>query len=230
MFFTYAFFHNPMNPIHILLNMLVLHFVGNYVINLFKERHFLNIYILGILSGAVFFFIGAQFAFPLVGARSLPYVLGASGAIRAVIFFLVAHNPNMEVMIFRFRVQLKYIGLALLVIDLYNFFGNNTGGALTHYGGTLIGILYAYQLKKGKNLGSGLERLYEKTTALFKKKSPLKTVHNSRFKDAKPKTKTFQQKKDQQVKIDAILDKISKSGYESLSKAEKKFLFDSGKE
>jgi hypothetical protein len=55
-------------------------------------------------------------------------------------------------------------------------------------------------------------------------------VHNSRFKDAKPKTKTFQQKKDQQVKIDAILDKISKSGYESLSKAEKKFLFDSGKE
>jgi hypothetical protein len=62
-----------------------------------------------------------------------------------------------------------------------------------------------------------------------RKKTPLRTVHKTK----KPKTSTAQSSKSksaEQQKIDAILDKISKSGYDSLSTEEKDFLFKAGKD
>ena len=116
--------------------------------------------------------------------------------------------------------------------------GVNPGGQFAHLGGALLGYIYARQLFKGKDIGDGFAKIIDGIVNLFRrsdlptskqgKKTPLKTVYRS--KKSSSGTKVDYKKESHQRKIDAILDKISKSGYESLSKAEKDFLFKAGKE
>ena len=125
-----------------------------------------------------------------------------------------------------------YFGLAIVIIDFIGVFGLNAGGNLAHLGGALLGYVYAKQFFKGKDIGKGFERILDAFLGLFKfsKKSPLKTVHKNKTKGkvagyAKDDFNEFNKQK----KIDVILDKISKSGYESLTAEEKEFLFRAGK-
>jgi len=108
--------------------------------------------------------------------------------------------------------------------------GINQGGYIAHLGGYLLGYLYATKLKDGKDIGVGFERLMDTVATWFKPKSNLKTVHRKKGKDEfAGKTKQEFNTFNNQKKIDLILDKISKSGYESLTSEEKEFLFKAGK-
>jgi hypothetical protein len=130
-----------------------------------------------------------------------------------------------------FNVKLWYVGVFFVLIDLIQIpYGGNVGGRLAHLGGALLGYVYARQLLNGKDIGVGFTRFREAIAQLFKpreKKAPMKTVYK---KDTSGKRSGDYDKMARQKKIDSILDKISKSGYESLSKEEKDFLFKAGKE
>ncbi|WP_438422578.1 rhomboid family intramembrane serine protease [Aquimarina macrocephali] len=227
---TYSFLH--FDFWHIFWNMLVLYWFGQYVLNLFTEKRFLTIYLLGAICGGLLFVL-AYNVFPVLN-NTLAYLIGASAAVRAIMIFIAAYTPNSEVRIFMFNIKLWQIGVFVVLSDLIQIpTSGNAGGLIAHLGGALFGYIYAIQLKKGNDIGSWFEKLMDGLSTMFtsKKKSPLKTVHKSKtHKRAPKKTETSSVKTPNQKQIDAILDKISKSGYDSLTKEEKDFLFKAGKE
>ncbi len=231
---TYSFLH--FDFWHIFWNMLVLYWFGQYVLNLFTEKRFLTIYLLGAICGGLLFVL-AYNVFPVLSG-SLAYLIGASAAVRAIMIFIATYTPNSEVRIIFFNVKLWQIGVFVVLSDLIQIpTSGNAGGLIAHMGGAIFGYLYAIQLKKGNDIGAWFEKLMDGFVNLFKskKKSPLKTVHKSKSYTKSTKKTTGSVKKTHikslnQQQIDAILDKISKSGYDSLTKEEKDFLFKAGKE
>ncbi|PCJ98267.1 MAG: rhomboid family intramembrane serine protease [Flavobacteriaceae bacterium] len=225
---TYSFFHADFW--HILYNMLVLHFAGKIVLNLFGPKKFINVYFLGVILGGLFFLLSYNI-FPVLLEVNTA-LIGASAGVTAVLIFVCAYVPNTEVRLFIFNIKLWYIGAFWVLLNLIQIPNNeNVGGLIAHLGGALLGYFYARQLTKGKDIGSGFENLLNSFANMFKgkeKKAPLRTVY--RKKKTEKKSTVVHEKENNQRKINAILDKISKSGYESLSKSEKDFLFKAGKE
>ncbi|WOD42718.1 rhomboid family intramembrane serine protease [Hwangdonia lutea] len=223
---TYAFLHGDF--FHILFNMLWLYFIGRMFLNLFSTKMALNVYFLGAISGGFLFMLGYTLLPNVFGATSS--LVGASAAVRALLIFICAYMPNQEVRFFTFNLKLWYIGAAIVALDMLGLFGLNAGGNLAHLGGALLGYYYAKQLLKGKDIGKGFEKIMDAFVGMFKpsKKSPLKTVHKNKSKVGGYTKGEFNQFNNQK-KIDVILDKISKSGYDSLTAEEKEFLFKAGK-
>lgn len=218
---TYGFLHHSLG--HLFFNMLVLYFIAQSFANLFKPRLSFKIYILGVIFGGLAF-VFVSMLFPDLLRINGPLV-GASAGVRACILFLCVYWPNKPIGFFSFRFPLKYLGIAMVLLDLPGLMSVNSGGTVAHIGGYLSGFLYAKQFKIGKDLGSFLDVVLD----YFKSVNKLKTVHKS-----KSSTMGGKQKKEfntfpQQKQIDLILDKISKSGYDSLTQAEKDFLFRAGK-
>ena len=203
--------------------MLVLYFIAQSFANLFKPRLSFKIYILGVIFGGLAFVFVSMLIPDLL--RINGPLVGASAGVRACILFLCVYWPNKPIGFFSFRFPLKYLGIAMVLLDLPGLMSLNSGGTVAHIGGYLSGFLYAKQLKIGKDLGSFLDVVLD----YLKSVNKLKTVHKS-----KSPTMGGKQKKEfnafpQQKQIDLILDKISKSGYDSLTQAEKDFLFRAGK-
>ena len=225
---TYSFFH--VNMAHIFWNMLMLYFTGRIFLNLFDTKRFINVYFLGVLLGGLLFMLSYN-TFPTLANSNSPLV-GASAGVTAVLIFICTYIPNKEVRVIFFNVKLWYVGVFFVLVDLLQIAsGDNIGGRIAHIGGAVLGFVYAKQLFKGNDIGSGFSKLIDSISNLFKpkeKKAPLKTVYKS--KTTSSKTTLSYDKQTRQRKIDDILDKISKSGYESLSKSEKDFLFKAGKE
>jgi membrane associated rhomboid family serine protease len=218
---TYGFLHHSLG--HLFFNMLVLYFIAQSFANLFKPRLSFKIYILGVIFGGLAF-VFVSMLFPDLLRINGPLV-GASAGVRACILFLCVYWPNKPIGFFSFMFPLKYLGIAMVLLDLPGLMSVNSGGTVAHIGGYLSGFLYAKQLKIGKDLGSFLDVVLD----YLKSVNKLKTVHKS-----KSSTMGGKQKKEfntfpQQKQIDLILDKISKSGYDSLTQAEKDFLFRAGK-
>jgi hypothetical protein len=157
-------------------------------------------------------------------------LVGASASVRALLIFICAYMPNQEVQFFSFKLKLWYIGVAIVLMDGIGLFGVNAGGNLAHLGGAALGYFYAKQYAQGQDIGKGFERFMDTITNLFKpsKKAPMKTVHKNKSKVGGYTKGEFNQFNNQK-KIDVILDKISKSGYDSLTSEEKEFLFRAGK-
>ncbi len=223
---TYAFVHYDF--LHILFNMLWLYVIGQLFLNLFSSKLALNVYFLGAISGGLLFMLGYGL-FPQVFSTGNSLV-GASASVRALLIFICAYLPYKEIRFFTFNLKLWYFGLAIVILDVLGLFGTNAGGNLAHIGGAALGYFYAIQFQKGKDIGKGFERLMDAFVAYFKssKKAPLKTVHKNKSKVGGYTKKDFDDFNNQK-KIDVILDKISKSGYESLTSEEKEFLFRAGK-
>jgi len=227
---TYSFFHGGLG--HLFWNMLLIYFVGRIFLNLFDNRRFLNVYFLGVMLGGLFFMLGYNIfpAFFNVNA----YLIGASAGASAILIFICTYIPNQEVRLIFFNVKLWYIGVFVVLMDLIQLpASGNAGGHLAHLGGALLGYWYASSLKNGKDIGAGFSKLVDSIVNLFKKsdkKAPMKTVYRKQKSGATSKGNRDYDAQSHQKKIDAILDKISKSGYESLSKAEKDFLFKAGNE
>ena len=222
---TYAFTHYGFW--HMAFNMLWLYFVARMFLNLFSSKMALNLYFLGAISGGILYLL--FFEFLPKGRLGIPLV-GASASVMSLLIFLCAYMPNQEVRIFTFNIKLWYIGAAFVALDVLRLFGENGGGYLAHLGGALLGYIYAKQLTKGKDIGKGFEKLMDGFLGFFKfkKKGPLKTVHKNKSKVG-GYTKADFNAFNNQKKIDVILDKISKSGYDSLTAEEKDFLFRAGK-
>lgn len=226
---TYMFLHSGFR--HILFNMLFLFFFGRVTLTFLSQRQFLAIYLLGGIAG--YFLYAASFnIFPYFQNQIGLPIVGASAAIMAVMAATVTIAPNYEVrlLLIPFNIKLIWIGLLFFVQDIFALQGDvNIGGSLAHIGGAVFGYIAIIQLKKGNSLTAWLEKLIANIENVFKPK--LKVKYKSTNTSQKPKSDDQYnlEKKERQAKVDSILDKIKQSGYESLSKAEKDFLFNEGK-
>jgi len=225
---TYSFLHR--DPLHFLVNMVMLFYVSKLFFSRFSAKLFLNTYLLGAIIGGILFLLSI-YIYPTLFDKGYP-IVGASASVMAIFIFVCASLPQMEVAIFTFKIKLWQLGVFFIVLDLAQIPSTNSGGHIAHLGGALLGYLYATQLKKGNDIGKGFEKLMDTIASWFsfKKKSKLKTVHKTKAERRSADKTVHQKKRVKQEQIDAILDKISKSGYESLSKEEKAFLFQAGKD
>ncbi|NCO54090.1 MAG: rhomboid family intramembrane serine protease, partial [Bacteroidetes bacterium] len=154
--------------------------------------------------------------------------LGASAAVIAVVVAISFYIPNNKVnLMFIGEVKLKYIALFTIVIDLLSIASENSGGHIAHLGGAFFGFIYAVQLKNGMNLFGWIKNPFSNFTIDFKRKPRMKATYN-KAKDMDDRDYNYEKAK-QQKEIDVVLDKIAKSGYDSLSKKEKEILFNTSK-
>ncbi|MFD1063482.1 rhomboid family intramembrane serine protease [Winogradskyella litorisediminis] len=226
---TYSFIHADF--MHIIFNMLFLFYLSRVLVNLFRPKMVLNIYFLGIIVGGVLYMsVASLWPTNFFGAGG--NLRGASAGVAALLVFVAVYMPDSQIRPFNlFNIQWKYVALIFVSLDVIRMLlGFNSGGYVSHIGGYILGYFYAKKLMEGKDIGSGFEKIADKFVAIFKPKSNLKTVHRTkRTSSSKSKPKTTTNISNNQKQIDAILDKISKSGYESLTAKEKEFLFKQGK-
>jgi len=218
---TYAFVHSDL--LHILSNLIVLYFIGNLFLDFFSKKQFLNLYFLGIISGAIAFLI----YYLSTDKIGLP-LGGTSAAVTAIFVAITIKIPHYAI---RLRligsIELWVLTVIWIGLSLLELSTANKGSSIAHLGGALIGFVYVKQLEKGMDLGKWIENTISFFTNLLRKKrqSPLRTVHKNKNITRKP---THKESTGKQQQINKILDKIGKSGYESLNKEEKDFLFKSG--
>ncbi len=208
---TYQFMHAGI--LHILFNMLWLFWMGQIFEEFLGRARTIGVYLLGGLFGAVFFMISYNlFPFFTAGNAALSSsVVGASASVMAIIVGAATIVPNYTIpLMFIGPVKLKWLVLFYVVIDFLGVTGSNAGGQIAHLGGAFFGFMYVKQVQKGNDWIASI-------AGLFKKRSKLKVVANNKNKDAVTKPR--------QEDIDRILDKISQSGYENLTKQEKEILF-----
>jgi hypothetical protein len=194
-------------------------------LNLFTSKTFFNVYFLGVLVGGVSFILSYTF-FP-VFENSSTAMIGASAGVMAVFIFMSTYSPKYEVRLILFNVELRYLGLIFVLIDVVQIPYGNAGGHLAHIGGAILGFYYVKQLKNGKDIGKPLRILIDLIINIFKKKPKIRAVYKKE--KNKKKNHNTSAKSTNQKRIDEILDKISLSGYESLTQNEKDFLYKSGK-
>jgi len=219
---SYVFFHQGF--FHVLSNLLVLYYLGNLFLNFYTRKQFLNCYFSGGAFGGIVF-LGYYYFIDKTEAGALA---GASAAVTAIFIAIATRIP-------RYALQLRFIGSVELwvmaaiwvVLSILQIASPEKGSAIAHLSGAVFGFMYAKQLEKGNDIGKWFESMVNFFTNAFgtKKSGPLKTVYKSGKKSSSEEVS-----KTKQRKINDILDKISKSGYESLSQEEKDFLFRSGKE
>ena len=218
--FSYMFLHEAF--LHILFNLLWLFWFGKIFLEYLTGKQLLNVYLLGGLSGAALYII-AYNLFPAF-SESLPFssALGASAAVMAIVIATSVYVPNYTVyLMFLGPVKLKYIALVSFMLDIIMILDGNAGGHIAHIGGAIFGYFYITQLKKGKDISKGFSKTADRVFSWFKPKNNLKVSYRRTETD-----KDYRQRKNgEQKNIDKILDKIAKSGYESLSKDEKDVLF-----
>lgn len=221
---TYSFLHSGF--FHLFFNMYIFLFTSRLFLNLFKSNSLINIYFLGVVFGGLLFLSSYNF-FPAF-ENSKPYMIGSSAGVMSLLIFMSTYSPNLEVRLIIFNIKLLYIGIAFMMLDVIQIPYGNAGGHIAHLGGALLGFIYANNLKKGIDIGLPVERIISKLFNLLQlNKSKLNVAFKNKSK------KNFNDPNDDdlkkhQKKIDEILDKISSSGYESLSKKEKDFLFKAG--
>lgn len=221
---TYMFVHEGV--FHLFFNMLCLYWFGKIALMYMNEKQFVGLYLVGGLVAGVFY-IATYNLFPyyepLVDASLL---VGASGAIMAVIIATAMLAPNMEVMLMLLgSIKLKWLALITVLISLFGITSSNGGGELAHVGGALAGYIFVVLLRRGLDLSKYVSRVIDKVVGIFRRPKRRKQpkFHYSRpMNDAEYN----QHKAQRNAEIDAILDKIKRSGYDSLSAEEKRKLFE----
>ncbi len=218
---SYMFTHEGI--LHIFFNMMWLYFAGQIFLQYFNAKKLYSIYILGGLVGALTYLI----AYNLLPAfaNNSSHLIGASASVLAILFAVARYVPNYKInLIFLGSIPIKYFAIGSVFIDIISIPNGNAGGHISHIGGAIVGVLFISEWKKGKDITISIESLIASFLKLFKKKH-LKTVHK------RPKTddEFRSEKVSRSVKIDTILDKIAKSGYDSLTEKEKEYLFKNSK-
>jgi len=224
---TYMFLHQEL--LHILFNMLMLYFGGSIFINFLNQKKLVTTYILGGISGGILYILSFNLLPTFLNILPFSYALGASASVMAIIVAAATYVPNFMVkLIFLGDVKFKFVAIGFVILDFISIPQNNAGGHIAHLGGAIFGFLYIQQMKKGNDFTLGFSRLLDYLKSLFKPHKKMKVVYKNQG-----KTKTDYdynaQKVANQKKVDTILDKIAKSGYDSLSKEEKAILFDASK-
>jgi len=221
---THAFFHDGF--LHLFFNMMVLNFASRLFLTFFTQKQYLGLYLLG----AVFAGLVYVLSFYLLGHSSL--MVGASAAIMALLVATTTYQPLMEIRLLLIgNVKLWHITGVILLLDLLQIQLGNTGGHIAHLSGAFFGYIYIKLLQNGTDLSRTVSAVIEFFDNLFnpRKSTPFKKVHvNPKKPTVKKESKIVAKDKTQQ-QIDEILDKISQSGYDSLTAEEKEFLFKAGK-
>ena len=225
---TYSFLHSGF--FHLLFNMIWLSFFGRFVLNLFSERRFLTLYLLGGMVAGLVYLVSYNVFPAFLGAPS-GQLVGASGAVMAIMAFAALYSPYAPVRIFFFNLKLWQLAAFMVLWDLIRLPEmNNAGGLIAHLGGAAFGYYYARNLQAGRDIGLWFDRLLDRMVRFWsiasKKGSSANRRGSVQSKNARSKRAS---KGSDQEKIDAILDKIGQNGYESLTKEEKDFLFKSGR-
>lgn len=224
---TYAFVHEGF--LHILFNMLNLYWFGQLIREYLGDRRLVSLYILGALVGAVFFLLAYNFIPALQPFVGQP-VIGASASVTAVIVAAATLLPDFTFMLFIIgAVKIKWIAVAVVLISIAGINGGNPGGEITHLGGALLGFVFVKQLKAGRDMGAPVMAVGDWFSRLASQKPGMRVTHRqpvtTSARAAGGNTKSSGPAAAGQDEIDLILDKISHSGYESLSKDEKQKLF-----
>tara|TARA_R110000868_G_scaffold79996_6_gene227297 strand:+ start:355 stop:1218 length:864 start_codon:yes stop_codon:yes gene_type:complete len=222
-FLSYAFFHDGFW--HLLFNMMVLNFSSQLFLTYFTQKQLLGSYILGAIFAGVVFVLSYYF----LGINTV--IVGASAAIMTILVAVTTYQPLMNVrMLLIGNVKLWHITAVLLILDLMQFRLDNMGGHISHLSGAFFGFLYIKLLENGTDLSTGVTKVISFFMNRFIKRpaTPFKKVHKNYNRPSEPRASKIVTKTKSQQQIDEILDKISQSGYDSLSKEEKDFLFKAG--
>lgn len=198
---------------HLLGNMILLYFIGRILEDFMEFKKIWKIFLYGGISGALLF-VTSYNIFPVfnevVGYKKL---LGASGGVTAILVATGTYLPRYQIRPFGlFNVELRWVALFFVFRDLYMFpVSDNTGGLFAHMGGAIFGLIYVL------NLQGRITRPNLNQKPFFWDRQRDERSRGPIITDKKPKPN--------QEEVDAILDKISQSGYDSLSKHEKEILF-----
>ena len=223
---TYMFLHYDF--MHILFNMLWLFWFGKIFLEFLSSKQLLSVYLLGGISGAVLYIL----AFNTIPAfqSSLPFsvALGASASVYAIVVAIAAFAPDYSIQLILIgRVKIKYVAMFVVALDVLSIAGSNAGGHIAHLGGAMFGYLFAVQFKKGTDITSYFSDFIDGLGEWFQSKPKMKVTKNKYKTKQKPSSDIDynKQKANDQIEMDRILEKISKSGYDSLTKKEKETLF-----
>lgn len=220
---TYMFLHGGFS--HLFWNMVILYFFGRIVNDFMGKQRLMGLYFLGGIAGALFY----VFVYSLMhlGGETVVDVplVGASAGIMAIVAFAGFRFGDVRMNLLLIGpVQLRYVALGLFVMNTLLDLSMNTGGKMSHLGGAAFGFFYHRSLMKGNDPAIKFMGLFDWVKSFFQKKPKLRVVKNESQYSA-PQSQTYEASNETQRKIDVILDKISKSGYDNLSTAEKEFLF-----
>ena len=217
---SYAFFHYGF--LHLFFNMMVLNFSSRLFLTFFTQKQYLGLYILSAI------FAGLCFVASFYLLHQSSSMVGASAAIMALLVATTTYQPLMEIRLLLIgNVKLWHITGVLLLLDLLQIQMENTGGHIAHLSGAFFGYIYIKLLQNGTDLS----RIVDNVLNIFSKKktTPFKRVHVNPKKPVVKKESKIVVKDKTQQQLDEILDKISQSGYDSLTAEEKEFLFKAGK-
>ncbi|MBO7134507.1 MAG: rhomboid family intramembrane serine protease [Bacteroidales bacterium] len=219
---SYMFVHSDF--IHILFNLLVLYWFGRIFLEYLSQRQLLGVYILGGLAGALVFIAAYNIIPVFATVKNVAFAIGASASIMAVVFAIAVLVPNMPVRLaFLGQIKLKYLALAIVLIDLLSIPFGNAGGHFAHLGGALMGMVFSICYSKGTDITIFLSRFFTWIGNLFKPQPKMASQGGSRR--AETDAEFNRRKAKEQKEIDKILDKVKESGYSSLTKEEKEKLF-----
>lgn len=225
---TYMFMHAGV--LHLLFNMLWLYWFGAIFLYFFSARHLRGLYVLGGLIGGLFYIMSYNFFPYFSNTLFFSYLLGASASVLAIVIATAVQSPNYSINLMFFgAVKLKYLAIVMVILDLLFVTSGNAGGHIAHLGGALAGWWFAYSLRNGRDVTKWINNAIDFIASLFHdrkvKRPKMKVYYDDKAKDIKYNTK----KKEKSEEIDRILDKLRKSGYDSLTSLEKKILFDASK-
>jgi membrane associated rhomboid family serine protease len=218
---TYMFTHKEL--LHILVNLLWLYWFGKIFLEYLDQKKLVAVYILGGLAGALTYVVSYNIfpAFAGVAGDSIP-LLGASASVMAIVVAIAAYVPDYTIYLFLFgKIKIKYIALAVFIFTSILDFSVNSGGKLAHIGGAIFGYFYIVSYRQGRDISKWFNRIADSVVTLFKPRKKLKVTHRK----SADEFEYNRIKAEHQAAINKILDKISKGGYDSLTKDEKDILF-----
>ncbi len=223
---TYMFLHSGF--FHVLFNMLWLYWLGLLLHEYLGNIRVYQVYFLGGIFGGLLYMF-AYNVFPVFSSDlNTSFALGASAGVLAIVAAAATLLPTYTVMLFGvFSVQLRYIAIFSVLVDLLNIPSSNAGGRIAHLGGALAGFLFIKYLYTNNTFTNFIHSVSSFFKNIFKQKPTLTVHHKSDF---KVKQQPVNTSKPNQADVDAILEKISKSGYESLTAKEKELLFRASKD
>jgi membrane associated rhomboid family serine protease len=217
---TYMFTHKDI--LHILFNMLWLYWFGKIFLEYLDQRKLVAVYLLGGISGAVLYVLSFNIFPAFTDLVGVSVAIGASASVMAVVVAISAYVPDYSInLLLLGRIKIKYMALAIIILTSVVDFSVNSGGKLAHIGGALFGYFYTLGIRKGKDPGKGFNSILDFFATLFRPRKKLKVTHKKPVTDLDYN----KMKADNQARINNILDKISKGGYDSLTREEKEILF-----
>jgi len=217
---TYMFTHKDL--FHILFNMLWLYWFGTIFLEYLDQKKLVSVYLLGGIAGAIVYIISFNIfpAFDQVVSESV--AIGASASVLAVVVAIAVYVPDYSINLFLLgRIKIKWVALVIFILTSVMDFSVNSGGKLAHIGGAGFGYLYTANLRRGLDLGKGLNKVIDFFATLFKPRKKMRVTYKKRTTDYE----FNKARADHQEQINRILEKISKGGYDSLTKEEKDMLF-----